>query len=218
MRKTAYIYAGGEIFADGIVERPEEGDLVIAADSGYNNAAALGISVNILLGDMDSIGEKFNFDALPSSVEIVKLPPEKDDTDTALALKLALDERCDNIVIIGGLSGRLDHTLSNLSLLEHLNDAGGKIKKIHALITDGKNRVRFIRDDSALIPRSHFKYLSLAPADAVCKGVTLKGCKYTLKNAKIYRDNCQHTASNEIEGNLALVEVRRGGLYIIESM
>ena len=107
--------------------------------------------------------------------------------------------------------------MANLSLLVWLAHAGGKTRYIHALITDGKNRVRFIENDSALIPRSTFKYLSLAPAIKVCKGVTLKGCKYPLSNAKITRENTQYTTSNEIDGNLALVEVKRGALYIIES-
>ena len=215
MNKSAYIYIGGEIFADGIVECPSEGELVIAADSGYDNAKALGVKVDILLGDMDSIGE--NLHSVPENTEIIKMPPEKDDTDTSLAIKLALERGCDNIIIIGGLSGRLDHTMANLSLLEWLAHAGGKTRYIHALITDGKNRVRFIENDSALIPRSTFKYLSLAPASKVCKGVTLKGCKYPLSNAKITRENTQYTTSNEIDGNLALVEVKRGALYIIES-
>ena len=216
MKKTAYVFVGGEIYPDGIVERPEAEDLVIAADSGYLNAKKLGVKVNILLGDMDSIGEDFNFDSLDDDVEVVKLPPEKDDTDTALAVKLAREEGCDDIVIIGGLSGRLDHTLSNIALLQHL--AMDKQKRVHAFITDGKNRIRYIKNDSALIPRSHFKYLSLAPIDPVCKGVTVKGCKYPLNNAKIFRENTQGTTSNEIEGNLALIEVKRGALYIIESL
>ena len=112
MNKTAYIYIGAEICADRIEERPEDGDLVIAADSGYNNAKTLGVKVDILLGDMDSIGEAY--DLVPQDTEIIKLPPEKDDTDTSLAVKLALERGCDNIVIIGGLSGRLDHTMANL--------------------------------------------------------------------------------------------------------
>ena len=215
MNKTTYIYIGGEIFPDGIVERPCDGDLVIAADSGYNNAKALGVCVKILLGDMDSIGDIF--DSVPENVEIIKMPPEKDDTDTSLAIKLALKQGCDNIIIIGGLSGRLDHTMANLSMLQMLSRAGGKTARIHALITDGKNRVRFIENDSALIPRSAFKYLSVIPVTDTCKGVTLKGCKYPLKNARLTRDNAQYTTSNEIDGNLALIEVKRGALYIIES-
>ncbi len=215
MNKTAYIYIGGEIFPDGIVERPCEGDLVIAADSGYNNAKTLGADVKILLGDMDSIGE--SFDSVPENVEIIKMPPEKDDTDTSLAVKLALKYECDNVIILGGLSGRLDHTMANLYMLQMLSRAGGKTARIHALITDGKNRVRFIENDSALIPRSSFKYLSVIPVTDTCKGVTLKGCKYPLNNAKLTRDNAQYTTSNEIDGNLALIEVKRGALYIIES-
>ena len=216
MNNTAYIYIGGEIFPDGIVEHPEKSDLVIAADSGYDNAATLGVKVDVLLGDMDSITESFN--AVPEGTEIIKMPPEKDDTDTSLAVKLAIERGCDNIVIIGGLSGRLDHTMANLSLLEWLSHAGGKTRFIRALITDGKNRARFIENDSALIPRSIFKYLSLVPASKVCRGVTIKGCKYPLNNAKLSRGNAQYTTSNEIEGNVALIEIKRGALYIIESM
>ena len=217
MKKTAYIYIGGDVFADGIVEHPEENDLVIAADSGYNNAKQCKVKVDILLGDMDSIGDGFDFSTVNDRTEIVKLPPEKDDTDTNVALKLALKEGCDNIIIIGGLSGRLDHTMANLSLLQYLDRLGGKAKNIQALITDGKNRIRLVNNDSVLIPRSHYKYLSLCPIDKVCKGVTIKGCKYPLENAKILRENAQGTTSNEIVGNLALVEVKRGALYIIES-
>lgn len=218
MRKSAYIYVGGGIYPDGIVERPEEGDLVIAADSGYANAKRLGANINMLIGDMDSIGDGFDFGALDPDVEIIKLPTEKDDTDTAYAVKLALKEGCENITIIGGLSGRLDHTLSNLSILEYLDTALGKNKKVLSLISDGKNRVRYIKNDGLLIPRSHFKYLSLIPVSDVCRGVTVKGCKYPLEGAKLTRDNAEFSTSNEIVGNVALVEVSRGALYVVESV
>ncbi len=218
MRRSAYIYVGGDIYPDGIVERPEEGDLVIAADSGYRNAKRLGVKINMLIGDMDSIGGNFDFGEIGPDVELVKLPTEKDDTDAAYAAKLALKSDCDDIVIIGGLSGRLDHTLANLSLLEYLDAAGGKNKKVTATVTDGKNRVRYIKNDGLLIPRSHFKYFSLIPVTDVCRGVTVKGCKYPLKNAKLTRDNAEFSTSNEIEGNVALIEVSRGALYIVESV
>ena len=53
----AFIYTGGEIFADGITERPEENDLILAADAGYLNAKKFGIVPHLLLGDFDSLGE-----------------------------------------------------------------------------------------------------------------------------------------------------------------
>jgi len=203
----AFIYTGGMIDAAGITERPTEGELVIAADSGWNNAKILGAKPDLLLGDFDSLGQK----NLPDGPEIYQVPAEKDLTDTQLAVEMALSRGATEIVIIGGLSGRLDHTLSNLAILEHLKE-----KKIPAIITDGQNRARFVRDSGALVPRGGFKYLSLIAADDTVKGVTVKGCKYPLENAKL-KKTYQYAVSNEIEGNCALVEVRKGGIYIIES-
>ncbi len=203
----AFIYTGGEINAAGITERPEADDLLIAADSGWNNAVVLGAKPDILLGDFDSLGKK----NLPDGPEIYQVPAEKDLTDTQLAVEMALSRGATELVIVGGLSGRLDHTLSNLAILEHLNE-----KKIPAIITNGQNRARFVRCGGALVPRGGFKYLSLLAADETVKGVTVKGCKYPLTNAKL-KKTYQYAVSNEIEGNCALVEVKKGGLYIIES-
>ena len=111
----AYIFAGGAIDAVALRERPDAADLTVAADSGWHNAKALGVVPKVLLGDFDSIGGI----ALPEAEEILKVPPEKDRTDTQLAVDLALSRGANDFVIIGGLSGRLDHTMSNLFLLEY---------------------------------------------------------------------------------------------------
>ena len=203
----AYIYTGGSICPDRIYEHPKAEDLTVAADSGWHNAIRLGVTPAVLLGDFDSIGTG----DLPDAREILQVPAEKDRTDTQLAVDLALSRGADDIVIIGGLSGRLDHTLSNLAILEYLGE-----KHVHGLLTDGFNRARFLRNGGTLIPRSGFRYLSLVAADETVKGVTVEGCKYPLKNAKLQR-SCQYAVSNELTGNCALVEVRRGGLYVIES-
>ena len=203
----AIIYTGGEINAANITERPTTEDLVIAADSGWNNAKSLGVEPALLLGDFDSLGKQ----NLPDGPEIYQVPAEKDLTDTQLAVEMALSRGATEILIIGGLSGRLDHTLSNLAILAHLNE-----KKIPSTMTDGQNRARFVRNSGALIPRGGYKYLSLIAADKVVKGVSVKGCKYPLENAKL-KSTHQYAVSNEIEGNCALVEVKKGGLYIIET-
>lgn len=201
----AFIYTGGAIDPTGITERPKGDDLIIAADSGYQNAKAMGVTPMLLLGDFDSIG------TLPKEIERLQVPAEKDFTDTQLAVDTALKKGAGEIVIIGGLSGRLDHTLSNLSILEDLNQ-----KQIHAIITDGRNRVRYLHSTSTLIARSGFRYLSLLTLSEKAKGVSVEGCKYPLKNQTLNR-NFQYAVSNEITGNCALVSIRKGGVYLIES-
>ncbi len=203
----AFIYTGGNIWPENITERPKKDDLVIAADAGLLHAKQFGITPDILIGDFDSLGEP----NVGKKTELIQVPIEKDDTDTHLAVREALERGADEIVIVGGLDGRLDHTLSTLAILEDLDK-----RHIHAHITSGKNRARFLRNNSTLIPRSSFRYLSLIAADPTVKGVSIEGCKYPLRKAKLSRLH-QYAVSNELTGNCALIDVRKGGVWIIES-
>ena len=204
----AFIYTGGAVTEKNISERPGEDDLVIAADSGYRNAKKMGVVPNLLLGDFDSLNQS---EKLPEDLEILQVPAEKDDTDTQLAVKVALERGAKQLVIIGGLDGRLDHTLSNLAILEDLAS-----RHISAIITNGQNRVRFIRDSGVILMRDGFRYFSILAADPVVKGVSVDGCKYPLKKAKLLRTN-QYAVSNEIIGNCALIEIKKGGAWVVES-
>lgn len=206
----AFIYTGGKIFPEYITEHPKDNDLCIAADSGWDNAKKLGDcgKVSIFVGDMDSVQSDVDREGL----KIVKVPAEKDMTDTQLAVEIAVEQGAGEIVVVGGLGGRLDHTMSNMSILEDLFD-----RHIYATFVDGQNRARFIRSTSYLIGRSvSYKYLSIIAVDDVVKGVSIEGCKYPLKNKKIER-KLQFAVSNELIGNCALISVKKGGVFIIES-
>lgn len=202
----AYIFTGGEIYHQYIEERPEEGDLVISADAGYRNATLMGVHTNILIGDLDSLGH------VPDDVdEVIKLPSEKDDTDTQIAVDTAIQRGADEIVIVGSTSGRLDHALSTLAILEKYWG-----QQISIYIVNGQNRVRYIKNSGFIVVRSRYKYFSLIAADEKVKGVSIEGAKYPLKGKTILR-NCQFAVSNEIVKNAALITVKKGGVYIIES-
>ena len=203
----AFIYTGGAINPDLITERPAREDLRIAADSGFRNAQALGQEVDLLLGDFDSL----DVSKIDRKIEILRVPAEKDFTDTQLAVDTALKKGATEIVIIGGLDGRLDHTLSNLAILEDLCE-----KQVCAVITNGFNRVRFLSSSSTLIAKSGFRYLSLLTLDRVAKGVCIEGCHYPLKNATL-KNTFQYAVSNEITENCAFISVRKGRLLIVES-
>ena len=227
---NAYIITGGDVLLKNIKIDLEDGDLVIAADSGYETAKKLKLPVDVIVGDMDSI----RID-LPKNIETVKLPAEKDVTDTEAAVEIAIERGAESICIVGGIGTRVDHTLASIGILEGIEGLFsaplGKRRKffglakqarysrrIYATLTNGYNRVRFIRNDSVIIPRSpYFKYLSLICADEFVKGVQLDGVKYPLKNATLSRRSQYYTVSNEISGNCAFVSVRSGGVYIIES-
>lgn len=206
----AFIYTGGCIVPENISERAGEGDLVIAADSGYRNARLMGVSPSVAVGDFDSLAR--DEQSFSSDTKVIRLPAEKDLSDTQAAVNIALERGADEIVIIGGLDGRLDHTMANMLVVEELTKKG-----IVATITDGRNRVRFLSSSSVLILRENFKYLSIVPTVDTLKKVDVKGCKYPLKRATLLRSDPSFAISNEIVENCAFVSIGRGSAYIIES-
>ena len=207
----SYIFIGGEVEKTAFKSKIPSDALVIAADSGYDNAKKLGYAerCDYIVGDFDSTKEK----VFCSRAKIIRVSPEKNETDTHLAINLALEKGADDIFIVGGLSGRLDHTLSNLYLLEFLAGCG-----ISACICDGKNRVRFLKARSSLlIQKSEYKYFGLIPADEVVKGVSIAGAKYPVENVKLTRTNPSFAISNEVSEALAMVSCKEGGLFVVES-
>ena len=102
----------GRALADGA-------DLIAAADSGLIAAEDAGVSPHWILGDMDSLDDKRRLDRY-SPERVLRYPPDKDYTDTELALRFLWDQGCDETWIIGGGGGRLDHLFAIRSLFERL--------------------------------------------------------------------------------------------------
>lgn len=214
---TAYIFTGGQVFVEAAEEllSLETSRLIIAADSGYNNARRLGITPDLLIGDLDSIDrsqlERGELDRLEKLI----VPTIKDDTDTQLAVDTAIERGADKIFIVGGLGGRLDHTLSTVFLLEYIKDKG-----LDALLTDGRNRVRLMKSHGAVstlsIERSGYKYISLVALSDICEEVCISGVFYPLENARLER-KYSYAVSNEITSARAEISLKSGTMLVIES-
>lgn len=117
--ERCFIFAAGSFY--GLRERPAPGDLVIAADAGYRACQREGIVPDLLLGDFDSMEPPEGF------AQLLRLPVEKDDTDTLAAIRAGLERGCTDFRIYGGTGGkRLDHTLANLQSLLFLRRRGAR--------------------------------------------------------------------------------------------
>ena len=211
---TAYIFTGGKLAVgsmDGLGLHMSEADLIIAADSGYNNASRLGVRPGLLLGDLDSIDRGALAPDELEHIERIIVPAIKDDTDTQLAVDTALERGADEIIIIGGLGGRLDHTLSTVFLLEYIKDKGAR-----GVITDGRNRVRIMESGEELTIKRGYKYLSLVGLTDTCEGVSISGVFYPLKDAVLERKYA-FAVSNEITADAAEISLSKGILLGIES-
>lgn len=88
-------------------------DKIICADNGYTWCFKASLIPNVIVGDFDS-GILPDMDTLDNSIEFIQLPIEKDWTDLGKALEIASAYEPTEITIIGGIGGRLDHTIGNI--------------------------------------------------------------------------------------------------------
>ena len=180
--------------------------MVFCADGGYANAKAAGLEPDFLIGDWDS-GEKPALD-----VPCVTLPVEKDMTDLQAGMDEALSMGVTELLLCGCTGGRLDHTVSNLLLLEWLAERGGQ-----GMVVDEDNEVRLLTPGVCrLEDRPHYHYLSLVPLDHKISGVTLKGTKYPLERAELSRGDTL-SISNEPKNPVLEITIGSGRALLIRS-
>jgi thiamine pyrophosphokinase len=200
-------------FVEGEITKlitPLPTDLILCADSGLLQAFHAGLIPHAVIGDMDSLDEAgFDRRQLPDGILWIKAPKEKDQTDTALCMEYALKQGCDEIVIVGGLGGRLDHTLANLQNMVGFSHQGIKVN-----LLDQNNSVYIITDQTlTLLPLADCA-VSILSWTPVSSGVTLTGMAYPLTNATLTQD-FPLGVSNEITGTHATIQVRHGTLMVI---
>lgn len=206
----AWIFTGGDWHADACLAllstlpRPKQ---ILAADAGYKKALAANVIPTDVVGDFDSMARPTD---LPDGVRLLTVPAEKDDTDTMLACSIAVENGCTSLLIVGGTGGRADHGLSNILYLESLRNRG-----VDALLTDGENRIRVLRDGTVVLPDrgGYFSVMSLTDSCVV----TLSGCKYPLADATLRRE-LPYAVSNEVlPGENATVTVH-GTAVVMETV
>ena len=180
---------------------PREGDFVLCADAGYGLAREMGIEPDVIIGDFDSA-------EAPERGNIIRHPVMKDDTDTMLCIKYGLEAGYRNFLIVGGLGGRLDHTLANLQSLSYLAERGAR-----AEICDGRMHGAMLRRSSICIPATKGK-LSLFAMGGTCEGVFSRGTKYDLENAVLTPD-FPLGMGNDFKDEYALISVEKGRLLVL---
>lgn len=212
----ALIVTGGKIddeFALGFIKE-NTCDFTIAADSGMEFFYRNQLVPDEIVGDFDSVKpEVFAcFKQNNPDIKILKFQPEKDETDTELALRTAMDAGCTKIWLLGATGTRMDHVMGNIHLLGMAMERG-----CECIILDAYNRIRML-NRRLCIKRSeqYGKYVSLFPFGQAVTGLTLKGFKYPLQN---YELQCYHSlgVSNEISEDEAEISFEEGILLMVES-
>lgn len=199
--QSCFIFGGAPFY--GNIELSDNA-FIIAADSGYKTVRRLGLTPDITLGDFDSLSEK------PDCGEIITAPAEKDDTDTMLAVKTALERGFTDISIVGAIGGRIDHTFANIQTLAYILKHGGFGRLI------GENdTVELLNAGEYVYERKGGTYLSLFSYGEYAV-ITSRGTKYDLTDYRL-ENTFPLGVSNEIIDDKCRISVQKGHLLVIFS-
>lgn len=201
------IVTGGEfINASLLFKYTKNADLLIGVDRGVEELLKSRITMDIAIGDFDSIENK---ELLQSDLvkEINKLNPIKDISDTHAAVEYAISKKPDKIYILNATGTRMDHTLSNISLLKEISEKG-----IDAFIVDSHNRIRFGNRNNVI--KKEYDYVSVIPLEEKIRVSTI-GFLYEVKDLELNYSQSRFL-SNELKEEEATIEIE-GRALIIES-
>ena len=188
-----------------------EGDFFVFCDGGLSHAEGLGLQPDIIVGDFDSCeaSDLSKYAGTAGHPEIIKLPREKDDTDTLFAVKLALERGYDDFLFLGAMGARFDHALANVSILLYLDGLGKK-----AVLADDYSTMQIVGAKPFYI-NDDCSYFSVMTVAGNVSGVTIKNAKYPLENAELSAD-FQLGVSNEVlPGKTAEISVANGRVLIV---
>lgn len=196
----APLYQGEE--ADWLT--PEEGDLLLCADGGYDAAMRHGLRPDLVIGDFDSMPVSHVKDC-----EIIRLPVHKDDTDMVVCLEEGRRRGYSTFRIAGGIGGRLDHTISNLQCLYDCALRGEE-----AWMCDADNRVTVLVPGHYTLEGMKGRKLSLLAYTPEVTGVCLTGTLWTLDNACL-SNRYPLGVSNEVTADKVELSFAQGAVMLL---
>lgn len=207
-----------DFLKENIRQAGRENLCLIGADRGMDFFMRLSgkekIRPDIAVGDFDSLSlEGKNYLDLLTGVEICRLKPEKDDSDTQSAAVMAMEQGSREIAILGATGSRLDHVLANLGLLSL-----GRNRGVRIVLVDQCNYISLVESGTILNKSCQFgKYVSFFPVGGEVNGLTLRGFQYPLNRHCLTVSDSGLTVSNEIAEETAEVTYESGTLLMIMS-
>lgn len=206
-KRRIIIIAGGNIEKNSYILSHFSGDeFVTAVNGGIQNALQIGVKPDLIIGDLDSVSEIILSDFKESGVPIKSFPPQKNESDLEIAIDEAVGMNPKEIIIIGALGKRIDHTLFNIFLLL-------KYKDIMIRIITADEEV-FLCKKSQEINFPKGTTISLIPLTPTVNGVTLDGFKYPLENEDLYM-NSSRGLSNILVESPGTIKFQSGEMLVV---
>lgn len=187
-------------------------DCVIAVDGALELFYRTGRRVTHIVGDFDTVSDEILQCYQDEKYVIERHVPEKDETDSELAMELALGMKPDEIMVLGAMGYRMDHALANLQLLYRPLTEGCRCRVI-----DEYNEICLIDSRMEFEADECYRYLSFLPYTDRVTGVRFEGVKYPLSGYDMKKGVMPgFCVSNEITGH-AKVTIDDGILICVRS-
>ncbi len=201
------VFAGGDLdyFTTGF-------DYFVGVDHGSRVLFENHLPLDLAVGDFDSVTPEDWKKIETHAKEILKVSPEKDDTDTELALKTVLAKFPQaQVTVFGAFGGRIDHMMSNLFLPSDL-DLAPFMRQI--TLRDAQNDIQFHpAGKCTILPVEEMTYVSFMSSDDA--DLTIKGAKYDLDDHNFFKKKIY--SSNEFIDQPITVTLDSGYLIVIQS-
>ena len=205
---TVLVLAGGDPVDERMRELLPRVAMVVAADSGLEQAARLGLRVDLVVGDFDSVDPDALAAAERAGATTERYPVDKDYTDLELAVLAAQRLDAVRVVVVGGWGGRIDHALANLLLL-----AAPAYASLHLEAVGTSGRVIAVHD-RAEITGSPGDLVTLLAVGGAAHGVTTEGLQFPLRGETL-EPGATRGVSNVLLGTHATVELASGVLLAL---
>ncbi len=203
---TAVVIVDGDPPGPSVLDELPDDPWVVAVDGGLDHATRLGLTVDRVVGDMDSVSPEGLATIDPSRLD--PYPTDKDATDLELAMNAAAAV-AERVIVVGGTGGRLDHLIGNVTILCSDRYAAVDIEWVS-------------NSGRAFVVRSHVdlhgvpgQIVSLLPMGGDAAGVTTAGLRWPLEDARL-RFGTSRGVSNEFTSPVARVSLRSGVLLVVQ--
>lgn len=215
MNKKAIIISGGTIDDKFVLQilDGKQPEYVIGVDKGVEFLYRHEIVPTHIVGDFDSVDtEVISFYERETNVPIRKFQPEKDASDTEIALRLSIELGTKEVWICGGTGTRLDHVMANIQTLSIAHAHG-----VQAYLVDMNNRISLHEKAVSLLKKNAFgTYFSIFPFAGIVEDISIEGAKYPLSHYRLC-PNSSMCVSNEIQEEEVRIVFPEGMILLIEA-
>ena len=180
-------------------------DYIVCADGGLKHAEKMNLKINLTVGDFDSSDE-------PENAQIIKLPVEKDITDTFACMEKCIEKGYRDFLLLGCTGGRLDHFYANVLLLKYAFD-----NDCNAVIVNENNRISIISENETRIKYDGYENVSFFAFMGEIENLTIENAKYNLSSHNLAQSDPLCISNSFVNKGDIIIKKDSGLLLVIES-